>query len=71
MFVFFFEFLAVLLVGAVFLVLKEKAFGWLLFPAYAIRCVPLHPSCSSLDTFPHLGEGFYGCAIFKKLGRSI
>ncbi len=34
-------------------------------------CVPPHPSRYALDTFSRLGEGFYGCAVFMLVGRSI
>ena len=30
-----------------------------------------HPSRYTLDTFSRLGEGFYSCAVFMLLGRSI
>ena len=52
------------------LLLKEKALGWPHFPTYIKKCVPPHPSCYTLDTFPRLGEGFYRYALCKKLGCS-
>ena len=47
--------------------LKEKAFGWLCFSRCTKSCVPPHPSRYSIDTFPHLGEGFYSHMLWKKL----
>ena len=40
------------------------------FSACTKRCVPPHSSRYSLDTFSRLGEGFYHCALCKKLGCS-
>ena len=40
--------------------------------SYIVRAyLPPHPSRCSLDTLSRLGEGFYSCAVFMLLGRSI